>query len=89
MRVAELVRSKHKLADEFISAMKKSFVKCPRRKKKFSSETGIALPPEPVVTRWCTWLNASFYYSKHFEKINLHFDRYLNLDKFTKEFAAS
>ncbi|RWS20836.1 uncharacterized protein B4U80_05602, partial [Leptotrombidium deliense] len=29
----------------------------------------IKLPPSPVITRWCTWLNAAFYYSEHFDSV--------------------
>jgi len=25
------------------------------------------LPPEPVITRWGTWLNAAMFYADHFE----------------------
>ena len=25
------------------------------------------MPPKPVVTRWSTWLEAAFYYAKHYE----------------------
>lgn len=30
---------------------------------------GLALPPEPVITRWGTWLNAAIYYCDHFTEI--------------------
>ena len=29
----------------------------------------IALPPQPVLTRWGTWLNAAFYYCENFDTI--------------------
>lgn len=29
----------------------------------------LPLPPEPVITRWGTWINAAIYYCKHFEII--------------------
>ena len=28
---------------------------------------GVAIPPEPVVTRWGSWLNAALYYRDHFD----------------------
>lgn len=28
------------------------------------------MPPEPVIIRWGTWLEAAFYYAKHFDKIS-------------------
>jgi hypothetical protein len=29
----------------------------------------LSLPPQSVITRWGTWLNAAFYYGKNFDKI--------------------
>jgi hypothetical protein len=29
------------------------------------------LPPQPVVTRWGTWLEAAFFLSKHFDLVKL------------------
>lgn len=29
---------------------------------------GIPLPPELIITRWGTWLNAALFYANHFEK---------------------
>lgn len=47
-----------------------SYLKAPRRrllfKKKFPS---VPLPPEPIITRWGTWLEAVTYYTQNFEKI--------------------
>ena len=46
---------------------KKVFEKAPyRRKLLFDNE--LALTPEPIVTRWGTWLSAFEYYIKKFEK---------------------
>lgn len=30
---------------------------------------GIPLPPEPIITRWGTWLNAVNYYCEYFQHI--------------------
>ncbi|KAJ4430101.1 hypothetical protein ANN_22311 [Periplaneta americana] len=30
---------------------------------------GIPLPPQPVLTRWGTWLNSVNYYAEHYSKI--------------------
>lgn len=52
-----------------------SFVQAPARKNKFQHmfpET--ALPPQPVVTRWGTWIEAVMYYAENFEKINAFLD---------------
>ncbi|CAI6360338.1 unnamed protein product [Macrosiphum euphorbiae] len=37
----------------------------------------LTLPPEPIITRWGTWLSAVLYYSNNFEKIR---NVVLNLD---------
>ncbi|CAI6353976.1 unnamed protein product [Macrosiphum euphorbiae] len=37
----------------------------------------LTLPPEPIITRWGTWLSAVLYYSNTFEKIR---NVVLNLD---------
>jgi len=29
----------------------------------------LPLPSKPIITRWLTWLNASFYYAENFEAI--------------------
>jgi len=39
---------------------------------------GIPLPPQPIVTRWSTWLTAALYYCEHFpiiEAIINQFDK--------------
>ena len=51
-----------------IARMKALTVKNKQRKQMFS-DTDIGSPPEPVVTRWGSWLEAAFYYSKNFPKI--------------------
>jgi len=37
----------------------------------------LTLPPEPIISRWGTWLSAVLYYSNNFEKIK---NVVLNLD---------
>ena len=32
---------------------------------------GIPLPPQPIVTRWGTWLTAALYYCEHFPIIEV------------------
>ncbi|KAL4083198.1 hypothetical protein QTP88_028528 [Uroleucon formosanum] len=46
------------------------FLKAPSRIQIFKTMApDIPLPPQPVLTRWGTWLNASMYYCDHFELI--------------------
>lgn len=68
-RVCEKIRSENPELNSFISKFKKIIVKSPNRQTKFREETGLKLPPEPVITRWGTWLNAALYYAENYEKI--------------------
>jgi hypothetical protein len=29
----------------------------------------LPFPPQPILTRWCTWLQAAVFYSKHFAEV--------------------
>ncbi|KRY14474.1 hypothetical protein T03_1379, partial [Trichinella britovi] len=50
--------------------MKKVFLKAPSRVQLFKEMAPeIPLPPQPVLTRWGTWLSAVFYYAANFKKI--------------------
>jgi len=68
-RVCECIRQNNEFADKFILAMKKFLLKSPLRRQHFKEICNIKLPPKPIVTRWGTWLEASFYYVDNFEKI--------------------
>ncbi|XP_060835176.1 uncharacterized protein LOC132918100 [Rhopalosiphum padi] len=69
-RVAEEIRGNFSKVDKLVSNGKKIFLKAPSRVEKFREiAKGIPLPPQPVITRWGTWLNASIYYCEHFESI--------------------
>lgn len=69
-RIAEEIRSCYSNVNTFISNVKKIFLKSPSRVAKFREMApGVALPPQPIVTRWGTWLDAAVYYSIHYKKI--------------------
>jgi len=56
--------------DKIISNLKKNFKKAPLRVQIFKTHSpNIPLPPEPVITRWGTWLNASIYYCEYYKQI--------------------
>lgn len=68
-RVAEEIRNQFPLVNELISNVKKFFLKAPLRIQLYKeSFPGLPLPPQPVITRWGTWLNAAIFYSKNYEK---------------------
>ncbi|KAK4881192.1 hypothetical protein RN001_004511 [Aquatica leii] len=67
-RVAEIVRAEFPAVNELISTNKKVFVKAPSRLASFREKApNIPLPPEPILTRWGTWLEAAECYSNNFE----------------------
>lgn len=69
-RVCEKIRDDYSLVDKLIANAKKVFLKAPLRVTVFKTlEPDLPLPPQPVVTRWGTWLEAADYYAKNFEKI--------------------
>lgn len=42
----------------------------PSRRKKFNEMCpDLALPPEPIITRWCTWIKAAIYYCENFPAV--------------------
>lgn len=69
-RVAETIRDHFKEVNKLISEVKKVFKKAPSRIQKYRELLGdLQLPPEPIITRWGTWLSAACFYSDNFEAI--------------------
>lgn len=69
-RVAENIREKFKKVDKLISKVKQVFLKAPSRVLVLKSEAPtIPLPPEPILTRWGTWVMAASYYCKYYKNI--------------------
>jgi hypothetical protein len=77
-RVAEEIRAKFVDVDHVISNVKKVFLKAPYRIQAFKEKLSIPLPPQPLITRWGTWLDAALYYSKNFEAIKKFIEEELN-----------
>ncbi|XP_050530617.1 uncharacterized protein LOC126899610 [Daktulosphaira vitifoliae] len=76
-RVAEQIRSDFPLVDKLISSVKKVFLKCPARIQIFKDEAPeLSLPPQPVITRWGTWLTAAIYYCDSYETIKKIIDKF-------------
>lgn len=69
-RVSEQIRLEYNDVDILIVNVKKIFLKAPSRVKILKEKyPNLPLPPEPVVTRWSTWLEAASYYAQHFAKV--------------------
>ena len=58
------VHAHFKNIDEIIATIKASAIKNNNRKKDFH-DAGLLSPPDPVITRWATWLRATLYYSQN------------------------
>ena len=58
------VRAHFKNIDEIIATIKAATIKNKDRKKDFH-DAGLPFPPDPVITRWATWLRAALYYSEN------------------------
>ena len=70
-RVAEDIRDAFPTVDKLIATVKKVFVKAPYRVLRFKEMApGVPLPPEPILTRWGTWIKAALYYAQHFEVVS-------------------
>lgn len=69
-RVSEEIRKQFGHVNELISSVKRVFLKAPARMRALKEQLpGILLLPEPVLTRWRTWLSAVEYYSTDFSSI--------------------
>ncbi|XP_060858892.1 uncharacterized protein LOC132936219 [Metopolophium dirhodum] len=67
-RISEEVRKHFSKVDSLISNGKKVFLKAPSRINAFQTiAPEISLPPQPIITRWGTWLDAAAYYCDHFD----------------------
>jgi len=70
-RISEEIRGKFPGVDKLISRVKQVFFKSPSRTMLFRTESpGIPLPPEPILTRWGTWINAASYYCTYYKEIH-------------------
>ena len=58
------VRAYFKNSDDVVATIKAATIKNKDRKNDFR-EAGLPSPPEPVITRWATWLRAALYYSEN------------------------
>ena len=66
LRVYELLQARYEAVDRVIAAVKTATVKNRTRSVLFHD---IGQPPQPVVTRWGSWLEAALYYAEHMPRI--------------------
>lgn len=68
--VTNTIRTTYPDVDQLIGQTKAVFLKSPKRIRLFHSQCpDIPEPPQPILIRWGTWLEAALYYYKHFEKL--------------------
>ena len=60
------VRASYPSVDELVARVKAVTIKNRSRRAFFTS---IGQPPQPVVTRWGSWLTAAFYYSRNLPEV--------------------
>ena len=58
------VRAHFKNINEVIATIKVATIKNKDRKKHFH-DAGLPSPPDPVITRWATWLRAALHFSEN------------------------
>lgn len=69
-RVAEEVRGSFPKVNVLVSSTKKVFVKAPIRVQCYRDALpNVPLPPEPVLTRWGTWIQAVEFYNENFDAV--------------------
>lgn len=69
-RLAETVREVFSSVNDLISSIKKVFLKAPVRIKLYKEMyPDLPLPPQPVITRWGTWIEAARFYANNFDAI--------------------
>ena len=63
---AEYIRAHFKATDNLISSIKAATIKNKHHRFLFAA-TALSAPPLPILTRWGTWLEASFFYAENFQ----------------------
>ena len=64
------VRAHFKNIDEIIATIKAATIKNKDRKKDFH-DADLPSPPDPVITRWATWLRAALYYNENLPAVHI------------------
>ena len=71
------VRAHFKNIDEVIATIKAATIK--DRKKDFH-DAGLPSPPDPVITRWATWLRAALYYGENLPAVRTIVNNWTSAD---------
>lgn len=63
------MREMHPTVNTFVPDMKKMLSKSVKQRSLFVMATNLPLPPEPVQTRWGTFMTAAMYYAANHSKV--------------------
>ena len=73
--IAEIIRYQYPEVEALVSNVKKVFVKAPSRVRLFRELAKIfPLPPQPVIGRWGSWLEAVSYYAENLNEVKAVID---------------
>ena len=78
------VRAHFKNIDEVIATIKAATIKNKDRKKDFH-DAGLPSPPDPVITKWATWLRAALYYSENLPAVRTIVKNWTSAGLFSKQ----
>ena len=73
------VRAHFKNIDKIIATIKAATIKNKDRKKDFH-DAGLPSPPDPIITRWATWLRAALYYSENLPAVRTIVNHWTSAD---------
>jgi hypothetical protein len=77
-RVSLIIKDENPEVNQLISLFKEIMVKSPLREYEYKEQTGLPMPPKPVITRWNTWLLTAFYYAENFGKVKTFIEKLNN-----------
>jgi hypothetical protein len=82
-KTVETVRAGYPKVDKLIANVKNVFRIAPSRIQYFKSiAPSLSIPPEPILTRWSTWIKVVSYYCEQFEQIKLIINYFDDNDAF-------
>jgi hypothetical protein len=81
-RVCRVIQENCQQLNKFIACMKKCLLNSNSKQMLYKEVTGLPLPPNPIITRWNTWMETALYYRENYTLIKNFVDS-LNSDSKT------
>ena len=79
--LCDKIRKDHILANKFISVMKDILSKTPQRIQFYREITGLSLPPNVIITRWGSWIDAAVYNANNYNQVTKFLENIPNKSK--------